>query len=85
MLIKASILSGTPPIWSFKKDLDDETVYKITKGILEYNKEIAKIHRAGLEYNTKDAFNYMDTLMKLGCSFHPGAIKYYKEKGLWKY
>ncbi|MBI4764343.1 MAG: TAXI family TRAP transporter solute-binding subunit [Deltaproteobacteria bacterium] len=75
---------GIPAYLIVKKDLDEETVYKITKGILEYNKEIAKIHRAGLEYNTKDAFNYMETLLKLGCNFHPGAIRYYKEKGLWK-
>lgn len=76
---------GIPAYMVVRKDLSDEIVYKLTKGILEYNTEIAKIHRAGLEYNTKNAFNYMGALMKMGCSFHPGAIKYYKEKGLWKY
>ncbi|MFH2129186.1 MAG: TAXI family TRAP transporter solute-binding subunit [bacterium] len=76
---------GIPAYLIVKKDLSDEIVYKLTQGILEYNMEIAKIHRAGMEYNTKNAFNYMGALMKMGCQFHPGAIKYYKEKGLWKY
>lgn len=76
---------GIPAYLVVRKDLSDETVYKLTKGILEYNTEIAKIHRAGMEYNTDNAFNYMKPLMKMGASFHPGAIKYYKEKGLWPY
>lgn len=76
---------GIPAYMVVSKDLSDEIVYKLTRGILEYNTEIAKIHRAGMEYNTKNAFNHMGTLLKMGCSFHPGAVKYYKEKGLWKY
>ncbi len=76
---------GIPAYMVVSKNLSDEVVYKLTKGILEHNKEIAKIHRAGMEYNTKNAFNYMRPLMKMGATFHPGAIKYYKEKGLWKF
>lgn len=76
---------GIPAYLIAKNDLSDEIAYKLTKGILEHNQEIAKVHRAGQEYNIDNAFNYMEMLVKMGCRFHPGAVKYYKEKGVWKY
>ena len=58
------------------KDLDADTAYKITKTILESNAELVKGHAAAKEtlianWN-KNAF----------LPFHPGAVKYYTEKGI---
>ena len=58
------------------KDLDVDTVYKITKAVLENNADMVKGHAAAketlIENWTKNTF----------LPFHPGAVKYYKEKGI---
>jgi TRAP transporter TAXI family solute receptor len=58
------------------KDLPDEVAYKVTKAILDNNAELARGHAAGKETLaqnwTKNTF----------LPFHPGAVKYYAEKGI---
>ena len=60
------------------KDLDDALVYKLTKAAAENLDCVTKIY-APAKVITPE---WMAS--KLGNPFHPGAIKYYKEKGLWK-
>lgn len=62
-----------------RPDIDEDVVYEITKTIysdksLEY---LRKIHAAAKSINPKDGLNGMT--MKL----HPGAIRYWKEVGLY--
>ena len=58
------------------KHVKDDTVYKIAKAMYE--------NKAGLAQSLK-AFNIWDPKQihkKMPASFHPGAVKFYKEKGL---
>ena len=59
-------------------NLDAETVYQFTKVLYEQRAEVVKIHPAGRAINPKNAVK--DT----GTPFHPGAIRYYKEAGIWQ-
>lgn len=58
------------------KDMDADMVYKIAKTVLENNAAMVKGHAAAketlIENWTKNTF----------LPFHPGAVKYYKEKGI---
>ena len=59
-------------------DMSDEMVYKITKAFNENLDCVTKVYAPAKELNPAWCAS------KLGNPFHPGAIKYYKEKGLWK-
>ena len=56
---------------------DEESVYQITKTIWENRAEIAQQHRAGNAINEKNAARFT------GTPFHSGAIRFYKEIGIW--
>jgi TRAP transporter TAXI family solute receptor len=58
-------------------DQDEELIYQITKTIWENRAEIAKQHKAALSINEKNAARFT------GTPFHPGAIRFYKEIGIW--
>lgn len=60
------------------KDMDDETAYWLTKVIAEHYKELAEIHPAGKAYTLDRVFE------GIGIPFHPGAIKYLTEVGVWQ-
>ena len=58
-------------------NVETETVYQFTKVLYEQRAEVVKIHPAGKAINPKNIVK--DT----GTPFHPGAIRYYKEIGIW--
>lgn len=58
-------------------DARDELVYRMTKIIYEGRANIAESHRAGKAINAKNV------VRKTGTPFHPGAVRYYKEIGIW--
>ncbi|MFC2060624.1 TAXI family TRAP transporter solute-binding subunit [Chloroflexota bacterium] len=60
------------------KDVPEELVYQVVKGILENPDDLLAIH----EKATRPAIEGPARL-GAGCPYHPGAIKYYKEVGLW--
>ncbi len=60
------------------KDMEEELVYKIAKSIIENIDCISKIYAPAKDLTPQ----WMAS--ELGNPFHPGAIKYFKEKGLWK-
>ncbi|MFP6736784.1 MAG: TAXI family TRAP transporter solute-binding subunit [Rhodospirillales bacterium] len=55
----------------------DDAVYKVTKAILENTKLMTTYHPELANWNTGN------TLKNVQLPFHNGAIKYFKEKGLW--
>jgi len=56
---------------------DEELVYQVTKSIYENREEVVKKHPAGKAINPKVA------VRNTGTEFHPGAIRFYKEIGIW--
>lgn len=58
------------------EDTDPEIVYKVTKAILEHTQELGEIHRAGKKYTLPDSAK------SIPIPIHPGALRYYKEKGI---
>ena len=57
---------------------DPGLIYKIVKAMYEHRDEIEKGHPAGKGITLENAVTVS------GIPYHPGAIKYYKEKGVWK-
>lgn len=56
-------------------ELKDDVVYNLTKALFENQAELASSHAKGKELNIHRA------VTGVSVPFHPGAIKYYKEKG----
>ncbi len=59
------------------ENVDEELVYQFTKLMYENREAITSMHPAGKAINPKNVVR--DT----GTPFHPGAIKFYKEAGIW--
>ncbi|NQV34124.1 MAG: TAXI family TRAP transporter solute-binding subunit [Phycisphaeraceae bacterium] len=58
--------------------VSEDTVYQFTKTLYEHAKDVVEKHPAGRAINPTNAIR--DT----GTAFHPGAIRYFKEIGIWK-
>ena len=58
-------------------DMDEETIYQITKTLYENAEAVQKKHAVGKAINAKVVIR--DT----GTEFHPGAIRFYKEISIW--
>ncbi len=59
-----------------RPDLDEETVYNMTKALFENAEDVANAHAKGAELDAKEA------VKGVSVPFHPGAEKYYKEIGV---
>lgn len=70
---------GVTATYIVSNDLDDETVYNITKGLWESKADIAKAHNVGKAMDEKMALATIGNVPT-----HPGAEKYYKEIGVIK-
>lgn len=95
MEIQPSIYTGVvneKPVWGptiftvlyTSADASDDFVYNVTKAIIENVGEIEKIHPAGKDMTLETTARYLkDGIMKVS-DMHPGAVKYFKEKGVIK-
>ena len=61
-----------------RSDMDDDTVYTLTKALFDNQEVIASAHAKGAELNLETAVEGVSTPL------HPGAEKYYKEVGILK-
>jgi hypothetical protein len=59
------------------KDMPDDVAYAITKAIVENRDAIVAEHKAMAGFVAKEAWRPEN----VGIPLHPGAIRYYKEKG----
>jgi hypothetical protein len=57
--------------------VDEELVYRLTKLIWENRADIAQQHPAARAINERNA------VRNTGIPFHPGAIRFYREIGIW--
>jgi hypothetical protein len=57
---------------------DEELVYEVTKTIYENREAVIAKHAAGRAINPQNAAR------NTGTPFHPGAIRFYREIGIWK-
>lgn len=61
-----------------RKGLDDDVVYRLVKAIAEQPDRIRRIHQTYKDFDPKTAWK------DLGGPLHPGAERFYKEKGYLK-
>lgn len=69
---------ASPALLIAREDLDMDTVYRITAGIFSHLSEIQASHSQGKNISLENA------LKGMSLPLHPGAEKFYKEKGLIK-
>lgn len=60
------------------KDMDEKLAYRLTKA---FNDNAAKVHKV---HASLDTYEVKDGVTGCGTPLHPGAVKYYKEKGVIK-
>lgn len=61
-----------------REDLDEELVYKLTKTMWEHYKELGEMIAFAKSMDPQNP------VQGITIDVHPGAIKYYKEVGVWK-
>ena len=65
-----------PNVLAVRADTPDEAVYQITRAMFENLAALHEIHKATRELTLETA------LIGLGAPLHPGAMRYYREKGM---
>ena len=60
------------------ENADENTVYEFTKTLYTHRAEVVKRHGAGKAINPKNV------VKDIGTPFHPGAIRFYREIGIWQ-
>ena len=69
-----------PQMWLCRTDLSEDLVYQILKAVYDNSSERNAIHPMAKKYTGENAFRGSKSVP---VGYHPGAIKYYKEKGIW--
>ena len=63
-------------LWGHR-DMDDDTAYQVVKILVENQQKMVASHDDFKQWTAERAVRSM------GIPYHPGAIKYYREKGVW--
>jgi TRAP transporter TAXI family solute receptor len=63
----------------FSPKMTDDVAYRIVKMTFEHLDYLATVHKSAERYSLKKACAF-----DMGIPYHPGAIKYFKEAGVWK-
>lgn len=79
-LDKPTMIPSFAGILAVRPDVDEETAYKIVKAIYDNAAEVRKVGVQLQDIKPEFSTKY---LME-GYPVHPGAAKYFKEKGLWR-
>ncbi len=59
------------------RNADPEVIYLVTKTLYEHRQQVQELHAVGKFITPENAPRYT------GTPFHPGAIRFYREKGIW--
>ena len=62
------------------KDVDPDIIYRFTKTVFEHNDELKAIHPKAPYFNLENSAQTIKS--SLFIPIHPGALKYYEEKGI---
>ena len=69
---------GVPVIFVTTESMDEKLVYSITKLLFERKADLVAVHKEAQKLTLKNAVSVSSV------PYHPGAIRYYKEQGVWK-
>ena len=58
--------------------MTEDVAYKIVKNVFEHLDYLATVHKSAERYSLKKACAF-----DMGVPYHPGAVKYFKEKSVW--
>ena len=75
--VPTKVLAFDYMLWA-GKGVSDEVVYKVVKAMYEHEKELRQTSPLWNSHSSKDMAKDQ------GLPYHPGAIKFYKEVGIWK-
>jgi hypothetical protein len=78
-----NLVPGTPTALFCRLEMNEDLVYRMIKAIYENPKEKDAIHPQAREWNLQNMFRGMEYTTRYH-PFHPGAVQYLKEKGVWK-
>jgi uncharacterized protein len=70
--------AGSPAGYVVHKDMSEDIAYNLTKIFIEKAADIEKVHPAASQWTKENA------LLGTDFPYHPGAVKYYKEIGIWE-
>jgi uncharacterized protein len=65
-------------VWATHDGLSEQAAYEVTKALFENTETLGQVHPKGKEISLKTA------LLSVSIPLHPGAERYYREKGLIK-
>ena len=65
-------------VWATHDGLSDQMAYEVTKALFENTATLGQVHPKGKEITLQTA------LLSVSIPLHPGAERYYREKGLLK-
>ena len=66
-----------------RQEMSEDLVYQMMKALYDNPKEKDAIHPQARQWNLENMFRGAEYTTKY-ISFHPGSVKYLKEKGVWK-
>jgi len=69
---------SVPVIFVTGEGMDEKLVYNITKVMFEKKADLVAVHKEARKLELKSAISLAEV------PFHSGAIKYYREQGVWK-
>ena len=77
-IIKPTYVSAMDSFYVANKDVSDEIIYNMVKAIYNGKESLVKSFKPLARFDPKRMATELP-----GAKYHPGAIKFYKEVGLW--
>jgi len=74
---------GSPAFLACRNDLSEEMIYQLVKALYEHPAEKDAIHPQAKQWRLENIYRGADYTTRY-IFFHPGSVKYFIEKGIWK-